>query len=383
MDLDKISDVDLRAKIRAIKGDHNLIRPLQPEPPYHLASSKMPFKEKLRLVQRYISSLEYNHTGEVYFSTRKCRGFANVTAIARDIVREALPIQCVEATFVGAYLTCGMRELDRYPVSFKSVLEGHVFRHIVLVVRCGGKWGAIGLSRRDSLAYKELKYESLTALIAEYRRAYTACWHELQTVYVGLPLPNVVSSNAPVKWKVFRAAVGSAHQWEVAQETINGYAAGSIRLLETFTVTGRLPPSEFLTYTNGCSDDEPDPEDTDPSNQHDKTCDTLGTTIHTDTDKSSPVVSRSAAAPVTPIRAGRKITRDGSRNSLLLSPTRPADTSPSKAISPPSVVVTLTRNESTHGQTDNCSGEQGKVLRPVSRIERQASGLLRRPFLGA
>jgi Vasohibin len=55
----------------------------------------------------------------------------------------------MQATFLGAYLTCDLAEIERWPISFRSVLEGHEYRHIVLAVRAAGKWGALGISRRD------------------------------------------------------------------------------------------------------------------------------------------------------------------------------------------------------------------------------------------
>lgn len=42
---------------------------------------------------------------------KKDRGFRHVTSTAKLIIREALPIQCVEAVFVGAYLTADMSEV--------------------------------------------------------------------------------------------------------------------------------------------------------------------------------------------------------------------------------------------------------------------------------
>jgi len=53
----------------------------------------------------------YNYTGEEFFVKKKDRGFRHVTSTAKLIIREALPIQCVEAVFVGAYLTASMNEV--------------------------------------------------------------------------------------------------------------------------------------------------------------------------------------------------------------------------------------------------------------------------------
>ena len=66
---------------------------------------------------------------------------------AREITRQALPIKCVEAVFLATYLTQGLRELERVPVSFKSQVDGNTYKHIILAVKHNSKWGAVGLSR--------------------------------------------------------------------------------------------------------------------------------------------------------------------------------------------------------------------------------------------
>lgn len=45
---------------------------------------------------------------------KKDRGFRHVASTAKHIIREALPIQCVEAVFVGAYLTADMTQVQTY-----------------------------------------------------------------------------------------------------------------------------------------------------------------------------------------------------------------------------------------------------------------------------
>ena len=116
-------------------------------------------KAKLASIQNYMNGLEYNFTGTLYFDINKNRSFKAIVATAKEIVRDALPIQCLEAVFLSAYLTAELENLDRIPVSFKSIVDGQVFRHIILAVRHKKKWGALGLSRSDKLMYKELKYK--------------------------------------------------------------------------------------------------------------------------------------------------------------------------------------------------------------------------------
>ncbi|CAM9311096.1 unnamed protein product, partial [Pylaiella littoralis] len=205
---------------------------------------------KLKLIQAYITSLEYNYTGEEFFVKKKDRGFRHVTSTAKLIIREALPIQCVEAVFVGAYLTADMTEVDRFPVCFRSSLDGRVYRHIILAVRSEKVWGALGLSRRDTLMYKELKYELFSELMNDFRNSYAGNWHRLEHIWVGFPLPHDISSNLPVKWKVMRANVGTEMEWSSAAPNLDSFVAFAPGLFERFSITGKIPEHPLLVNIN-------------------------------------------------------------------------------------------------------------------------------------
>ena len=86
----------------------------------------------------------------------------HVALCAKQIIRAALPIQCVEAVFLGCLLTAGLKGLDRVPLSFKSKHDSNTYRHIVLAVRYEGKWGALGISRRSKLMNKDIRFDSLS-----------------------------------------------------------------------------------------------------------------------------------------------------------------------------------------------------------------------------
>ena len=81
---------------------------------------KLPPRQRLKVLQNFISSFEYNFTHEQYFNVRKDRPLGRIMDTAKKITRDALPIKCVEAVFLGLYLTCDMEDLDRIPVGFKS-----------------------------------------------------------------------------------------------------------------------------------------------------------------------------------------------------------------------------------------------------------------------
>lgn len=59
---------------------------------------------------------------------------------------------------ISSYLTNSLQSVDRFPISFRSIFRGNVYRHIVLGLHISGRYGAVGLSRRDDLMYKPLKY---------------------------------------------------------------------------------------------------------------------------------------------------------------------------------------------------------------------------------
>ncbi|KAG0598583.1 hypothetical protein M758_12G086000 [Ceratodon purpureus] len=45
---------------------------------------------------------------------------------AKSIINSPLPIKCVEAVFVALLLTAGLPYVERFPLSFQTVLDGQV-----------------------------------------------------------------------------------------------------------------------------------------------------------------------------------------------------------------------------------------------------------------
>ena len=164
------TEEELAGLIKSIRGNPDL--PRVPKPVLPSIPPRTPVRRRLHLIQNYISSFQcvvsgvvrcarrqltrarYNHTGKLYFNVRKDRGLQRVAATAKDIMAECLPIQCLEAVFLACTLTAGVdgvrarplaaprvasprlpRQLDRFPVSFKTCVHGHVFRHIIMAVR--------------------------------------------------------------------------------------------------------------------------------------------------------------------------------------------------------------------------------------------------------
>ena len=163
--------------------------------------------EYLSRVQQYMKRLSYNHTGTQFFETRPNSSLLTLMEAAKVMIREALPIKCMEAVILAICLTNGIPGLGRFPINFKSevneasLLKGRkYYYHVVLGIAYKvrqtfdirdnitfeiypkGKFGALGLSRRSSLMFKRLEYSSLHSLVEEYKRAYLNCGHTLLKV---------------------------------------------------------------------------------------------------------------------------------------------------------------------------------------------------------
>jgi len=63
------------------------------------------------------------------------------------------------------------------------------------------KFGALGLSRREELAYKDLTYGSLAEVLHDFKRSYERWWHEVLKIRVGLPVDHSPTYSGPVCWR--------------------------------------------------------------------------------------------------------------------------------------------------------------------------------------
>lgn len=102
---------------------------------------------------------------------------------------------------VASYLTNSMPTLERFPISFKSYFSGNYFRHIVLGVNFGGRYGALGMSRREDLMYKPPAFRTLSELVLDYEAAYSRCWHVLKKVKLGQCVSHDPHSVEQIEWK--------------------------------------------------------------------------------------------------------------------------------------------------------------------------------------
>ena len=198
-----LTEEKLGEVIAAVRAKTDLPCPTRNDPP-RLTLSSSPVSRHLA-IQAYIEAYEYNFTGENFFNVKGVRqnqSLFRVLEVAKRVIRESLPIKCVEAVYLGIYCTQSMSDIERLPIIFNSEISGHRYGHIVLAVKYSGKLGAIGLSRRNELMFKAWGFDTLSDLILNYKQSYEKWSHKLNKIKLGTLIPHEGCSrvNDVVEW---------------------------------------------------------------------------------------------------------------------------------------------------------------------------------------
>lgn len=235
----------LLMKIKSANDD----LPAAPTPPSHpkiIPTASL--STNVSRIQNYIEGFEYNHTDRPsYYDVKKTQGLSRILRTSKEIMSHGLPIKCIEAVFLGVYLTNILENVMRLPIAFRSEIEGHFFEHIVLGIRSEktSKWGAIGLSRKDTLMFKPLKYDSLGDMLNDYKTAYEDCFHSLKYVYLGLPFGRNLHSTEEIEWRVLKL---DANKWPMLVQGANSFANDIAGISELHKSTGKIPPEVLKKY---------------------------------------------------------------------------------------------------------------------------------------
>ena len=184
-----------------IRGNGSIARAVMPTLPQTNAAKTA--SDNLDGIQRYLNQLQYNHTGMQFFEIKKYRPISGLMDVAREMIKESLPIKCLEAVILSIYLSPGIPGLDRFTISFKSKFGKNIHRHVVLGLCHGSHYGALGLSRREELMYKPLEFKSLAGLILDYKQSYEKCNHVLKKVKFSSPIVQDLRSCKQINWKYF------------------------------------------------------------------------------------------------------------------------------------------------------------------------------------
>jgi hypothetical protein len=174
--------------------------------------------EKIEAVQKYLQQLQYNHTGTQFFDIKKGRPLCGLMDCAKDMIRESLPIKCLEAVILAVYLTNPLTSVDRFPISFRSVFKGNIYRHVVLGIHFNGRYGAVGLSRRDDLMFKPLKYSQLSEMVLDFQKAYRKYWHTVDKVKVGLAVSHDPHTYECIHWRAISLNLKKLSHHDICHE---------------------------------------------------------------------------------------------------------------------------------------------------------------------
>ncbi|XP_070569626.1 tubulinyl-Tyr carboxypeptidase 1-like [Ptychodera flava] len=185
--------------VARVKDNKDLPKVVIPSVP--VLHGGMTVADKLEAVQNFMCELQYNHTGTQFFEIKKNRPLTGLVDSAKEMIRESLPIKCLEAVILAIHLTNGISGLERFPISFKTQFLGNYHRHVVLGVYYAGKYGALGMSRRDDLMYKSLSFKSLTDVVIDFEDSYQRYWHSVKKVKIGLPVSHDPHSYETINWK--------------------------------------------------------------------------------------------------------------------------------------------------------------------------------------
>lgn len=128
--------------------------------------------------------------------------------LSKKIIEDSLPIKCLEAVILSIYFineivsSNSASGVEKFSIGFKTSSKGNIHRHVVLGVYCHstGLFGALGISRRSDLGYKQLKYKSLTDLIQDYIRSYSNYLHKVKRIKIGMPIQNSNRSFETIPW---------------------------------------------------------------------------------------------------------------------------------------------------------------------------------------
>eukprot|EP00116_Pleurobrachia_bachei_P001375 sb/3461637/ len=204
--------------------------------------SAQPVPEKLWLIQKYMSELQYDYTGLQFFEIRKNRPLCRLMDVAKTIIKESLPIKCLEAVILSIYLTSDLSGVNRFPIAFRSKFEGETYKHIVLGVYYNGRFGALGLSRRNTLMYKEMRFKTLLDLLNHYISSYRDCCHTVDRIKLGLPVSHDKQSMESILWKYMVIRPGRVSNKEFNQQC------------DTFSRQLRGQTAHQMKYAKQCRD---------------------------------------------------------------------------------------------------------------------------------
>ncbi|KAL9656661.1 hypothetical protein ABK040_002932 [Willaertia magna] len=218
------------------------ILPSVPRPKLpQLSNSKWSMYDRMEKIQEFINKFEYNYVEQYFFDISRQRPLFSIMETCREIIRECLPIRCVEGTFLALYCTQSMEEVDRFSVFFKTCMKQRIYRHIVCCVKYKNRFGVLGISRKSDLMYKPLEYNSLSEILNEFVNCYLRYGHVVQSIKISLPIPHQISCKETPHWNYLNLDLTTT-EWQDISITVDKFIQDSPKILQNLRKKKRSSP---------------------------------------------------------------------------------------------------------------------------------------------
>ncbi|RUS81749.1 hypothetical protein EGW08_010503, partial [Elysia chlorotica] len=178
--------------VRSIRNQPDLPQIPVPLAPLSFGAA-LTVQDRLKKVQDYMNELQYNHTGTQFYEIRKNRPVSGLMESAREMIREALPIKCLEAVILGLY-------------PWRSFLLLKIVFFFVSIVY------------QVKLLFFFLLLQGLADLIFDFEHCYKQYWHEVKKVKVGLPVIHDQHSYEVISWKALMVSLDKTPRKEIIRD---------------------------------------------------------------------------------------------------------------------------------------------------------------------
>lgn len=118
--------VDVSADSDEVEAQVTTVAKISSRPRLPVIFNRLVAKPRLRALGQYIASFQYSLHPQTNFNSQKQRPLFLIMETAKSIINAPQPIKCVEAVFVALLLTAGLPDVERFPLSFQTVLDDQV-----------------------------------------------------------------------------------------------------------------------------------------------------------------------------------------------------------------------------------------------------------------
>ena len=244
-------------------GTPRTLRPLPPPSNPTPLINPQCLSDGIQTLQELITSFHYHDGKELTADVQsvKERPLAHTLSIGRQLLcaHPRPNIKCLEAVIIAVTATqdAAMKPpmnsecLWRIPLRFHSTCGAHSYWHIVCILSAitvdqdkpKRMFGAVGISRVETLAYRPMIYTSLSSIIDSFTTAYHHIEHVIDQITVGLPIADERFSKVQLHWHFLSIPLAlqdepirhnglscSTAEWRIIVKIIDKYQAELIHL---------------------------------------------------------------------------------------------------------------------------------------------------------